>query len=167
MVKPFHGRLDGRRRHHRGILSNGSEVHEGQTGDAAVVVADDGHVVWHLHTSTYQVVEHPQSALVVRGNDSSGQGPRGEDLLGCASACHLCVLASKHLRELTQVVSPHRVSVTASSLQCTRPAAAVDIGNAPVAQGYKVRDGLTQAAAVIASHHIDAWGWRRETYRND
>jgi hypothetical protein len=71
------------------------------------------------------------------------------------------------LRELTQVVSPHRVSVTASSLQCTRPAAAVDIGNAPVAQGYKVRDGLTQAAAVIASHHIDAWGWRRETYRND
>ena len=36
-----------------------------------------------------------------------------------------------------------------------------------MAQRYKVRDGLTQAAAVIAAHHIDSGGWRRETDRND
>src|SRR4029078_749514 len=131
LVEPFRDCLDSEFGDVGRVLAHGGEVDEGQLGQAAVVVADDGYVAGHVDASAQEGAEHAVGAAVVAGDDGGREGGAGQHVPGGLGPGFLGVVAGKDVDIPGQSVPAHGVTVAASAL-----------GGAGHGAAVHVRDGL-------------------------
>src|SRR5262245_22139915 len=156
-VEPVDGAGDGEGGHLVGVLGDGGEVDVGEARQAAVVVADHAEVAGHGEAGTVQDVEDAGGAAVVEHDD--GGGPRSggqlQEGVGGGGAVVLGEPAGQDAGLAVEAVEAHRLAVAAAAVGGAGGAAAVDVGDAAVAGGDEMVDGLVESLVVGGADDVD------------
>ncbi|GAB2737244.1 hypothetical protein GCM10027174_07870 [Salinifilum aidingensis] len=156
LVEAFGRSADGELTHLHRLLVHARQVHVGQAGGAAVVVADDRDVLRGVHTRPHERFQQPGGAQVVAREHARGPAAAGQQLPRRPRPGLLRVVTGQDVDARIEAVAAHGPAVALAPLLRTGQGAPVDVGDRPVSVLDEVVRGQPRPVDVGGAHAVDA-----------